>query len=114
MTRMLLRAVLPAVLACAVAASPAFAKPKHGSSHDDVCKPAASAVGDGITAGRARKHAIEAWKTKVKSDLGEEYANSDNAKNTSMRCHKLSVAKHECTLKARPCKSPEKRGKHSH
>lgn len=76
MRRMLLRAALPAVLACAVVASPALAKSKHGSSHEEVCKPAVTAVGEGVTSGRARKHAIEAWKTKVKSDLGADYADA--------------------------------------
>jgi hypothetical protein len=105
MTRMVLRAVLPAVLACAVAASPALGKSRRGSSQGDVCKSYVSAVGEGITAGRARKRAISAWKKKVKSDVGEVYADADLARAASMRCHKLAVAKHECKLKARPCKA---------
>jgi hypothetical protein len=112
MMKSLFRVVLPAAMAVALIASPASAKSKHHSEHEDSCKPAATAVGDGITAGRARKHAIEAWQTKVKADIGPEYADSDSAKSTSMRCHKVSVAKHNCTLKARPCKAPEH--KHAH
>lgn len=114
MTKTLLRVVLPMALACAVIASPAAAKSKHHSDDEGACKPSVTAMGEGITAGRARKHAIELWKTKVSSDIGAEYADPDAAKNTSMRCHKASVAKHDCTLKARPCKSERKSGKHSH
>jgi hypothetical protein len=114
MTKTLFRVVLPVALACAVIASPASAKSKHDSDDEGACKPSVTAVGDGITSGRAHKHAIEAWKTKVSSDIGVEYADPDSAKNTSMHCHKSSVAKHDCTLKARPCKSAGKSEKHSH
>jgi hypothetical protein len=113
MMKTLLRVVPLMALACAVVASPAFAK-KHGSDDGEACKPSATAVGEGITSTRARTRAIEVWKTKVTSDIGAEYANPDSAKNTSMHCHKLAVAKHECTLKARPCKSEDKGGKRSH
>lgn len=114
MLNTLLRAILPAALAGAVIASPALAK-SHHSEEDGACKPAVTAVGESITSTRARTRAIEMWKTKVSSDIGPDYANPDKAQNTSMHCHKVSVAKHECTLKARPCKSAEGRhGKHAH
>jgi hypothetical protein len=113
MIKTLLRVVPPVALACAVIASPASAK-KHNADDENACKPSVTAVGEGITSTRARTRAIEAWKTKVTSDIGAEYANPDSAKNTSMNCHKAAVAKHDCTLKARPCKSEGKGGKKSH
>jgi hypothetical protein len=108
-------AVLAAAVAFALIAAPASAKSRRDNpENDDLCKPAVATVGDGITAGRARKHAIESWKTKVTSELGADYADADSAKSTSMRCQKLSVAKHSCTLKARPCKAADNKQKHAH
>jgi hypothetical protein len=115
MYKTLLRAIPPATLACAIMASPAFAKSHSNTTHGDVCKPFVTAVGEGATGSRARTHAIAAWKTKVSSDLGADYANPDDPKAKSVvRCHKIHVGKHSCTLKARPCHTSEgEHDKHS-
>lgn len=111
MTDTLFRAILPVALAFAIGAAPALAKSERHSDSENACKEAVSADGEGVTSGPARKQAIEGWKAKVKSDIGADYADANAAQSTSLRCKKLSIAKHKCTLTARPCKTAEKSAK---